>query len=30
VYPRNGGEGRVLPTLLTPAIAETALREAAR
>lgn len=30
VYPRNGGEGRVLPTLLTPAIADTALREAAR
>ncbi|WP_374249091.1 protein-disulfide reductase DsbD family protein [Thermomonas sp.] len=30
VYPRNGGEGRVLPTLLTPGMAEAALREAAR
>ncbi len=30
VYPRSGGEGRILPTLLTPGRAETALREAAR
>ena len=29
VYPRNGGAGRVLPTLLTPGMAEDALREAA-
>ena len=30
VYPRGGGEGKVLPVLLTPSIAEAALREAAR
>jgi thiol:disulfide interchange protein DsbD len=30
VYPRSGGEGRVLPTLLTASMAEAALREAAR
>ena len=30
VYPRGGGEGRILPTLLTPGLAEDALREAAR
>jgi thiol:disulfide interchange protein DsbD len=30
VYPRNGGEGRVLPPLLTPGRVEAALREAAR
>ncbi|WP_449447261.1 protein-disulfide reductase DsbD domain-containing protein [Thermomonas brevis] len=30
VYPRDGGEGRILPTLLTPGMAEDALREAAR
>jgi thiol:disulfide interchange protein DsbD len=30
VYPRGGGEGRILPTLLTPGMAEDALREAAR
>ncbi|MCL6619226.1 MAG: protein-disulfide reductase DsbD [Thermomonas hydrothermalis] len=30
VYPRNGGPGRVLPTLLTPGLVEAALREAAR
>ncbi|MBZ4184809.1 thioredoxin family protein [Thermomonas sp. RSS23] len=30
VYPRGGGEGKVLPVLLTPGIVEDALREAAR
>ncbi|MCR6495368.1 hypothetical protein LJB71_03365 [Thermomonas sp. S9] len=30
VYPRSGGEGRILPTLLTPGMVEDALREAAR
>jgi thiol:disulfide interchange protein DsbD len=30
VYPRTGGEGRVLPTLLTPGMAESAIQEAAR
>ena len=30
VYPRGGGEGRILPTLLTPGMVEDALREAAR
>jgi thiol:disulfide interchange protein DsbD len=30
VYPHGGGEGRILPTLLTPGMAEDALREAAR
>ncbi|WP_240125420.1 protein-disulfide reductase DsbD family protein [Thermomonas alba] len=30
VYPRDGGPGRVLPTLLTPGLVEAALREAAR
>ncbi len=30
VYPRGGGEGRILPTLLTPGLVEDALREAAR
>ena len=30
VYPRSGGEGEVLPTLLTPALVEDALRRAAR
>jgi thiol:disulfide interchange protein DsbD len=29
IYPRGGGEGRVLPTVLTPAIVEKALAEAA-
>lgn len=29
VYPRGGGEGKVLPVLLTPGIVEDALREAA-
>ena len=30
VYPRGGGEGRILPTLLTAGMVEDALREAAR
>ena len=30
VYPRGGGEGRILPVILTPGIVEDALREAAR
>ena len=30
VYPHGGGEGRILPTLLTPGMVEDALREAAR
>lgn len=30
VFPRDGGPGKVLPTLLTPGIVEEALREAAR
>lgn len=30
VYPRGGGEGKVLPTLLAPGVVETALREAAQ
>lgn len=30
VYPRDGGEGRILPTLLTAGMVEDALREAAR
>lgn len=30
VYPRGGGEGTVLPTLLTPGIVDQALAEAAR
>jgi thiol:disulfide interchange protein DsbD len=30
VYPHGGGEGKVLPVLLTPSMAETALAEAAR
>jgi thiol:disulfide interchange protein len=29
VYPRNGGEGRKLPTVLTPAVVEEALAKAA-
>ena len=29
VYPRGGGEGRILPVILTPGIAETALAQAA-
>ncbi|MFX6555766.1 thioredoxin family protein, partial [Acinetobacter baumannii] len=29
VYPRDGGEGRVLPTVLTPGLVEDALRQAA-
>ena len=29
VYPRNGGEGTVLPTVLTPAMVREALRKAA-
>ena len=30
LYPRGGGEGRILPVILTPGIVEDALREAAR
>lgn len=30
VYPRGGGDGRILPTLLTAGMVEDALREAAR
>ena len=30
VYPRGGGEGRILPTLLTAGMVDDALREAAR
>ena len=30
VFPRDGGPGKVLPTLLTPGIVEEALREAAQ
>ena len=30
MYPRGGGEGRILPVILTPGIVEDALREAAR
>ncbi|TLX22988.1 protein-disulfide reductase DsbD family protein [Thermomonas fusca] len=30
IYPRGGGEGRILPTLLTAGMVEDALREAAR
>jgi thiol:disulfide interchange protein len=30
VYPRGGGEGRVLPTVLTPSIVEQALADAAK
>ena len=30
VYPRDGGEGRILPPLLTAGMVEDALREAAR
>jgi thiol:disulfide interchange protein len=30
VYPRGGGEGRVLPTVLTPSIVENALMDAAK
>lgn len=30
VYPRGGGEGRILPVILTPAIVQDALELAAR
>ena len=30
MYPRGGGEGRILPVILTPGIVKDALREAAR
>jgi thiol:disulfide interchange protein len=30
IYPRGGGEGRVLPTVLTPSIVEKALADAAK
>ena len=29
IYPRGGGEGRILPVILTPGIAERALAQAA-
>jgi thiol:disulfide interchange protein DsbD len=30
VFPRGGGDGRKLPTVLTPGLVEQALTEAAR
>jgi thiol:disulfide interchange protein DsbD len=30
VYPRGGGEGKVLPTVLTPELVRDALAEAAQ
>jgi thiol:disulfide interchange protein DsbD len=30
VYPRGGGEGRVLPTVLTPALVKRAVADAAK